>query len=584
MEEDYRGDQYSYDYGESEPQIDPNTIIIVGIAAGVASVIGAIIVWLTKLRQPKREKKIQQVIDAITAGKLDEWVGKGSSRKLARGLNRTADRAGSLAEVAGERAAVVSKDASKQAEELRKRIIKELKRRNIKPPSGEDVGSFFDDLAHNIANTVENVREGASPAVAEAGKRAGQALDSVRDTAAPAVSEAGKRIGQVIGDVTSSRSVKKAKRQVDDLRSNLAKLIDDIDLEEYQGKAKKQAVRLRSRAEQMLASLELDERAGDVRKAVEKRAKELGDAIDEANLGDRAKRTADQAREAISNLDLGQTLSDARTAVTDKAKELEKGSRRLRRDTGKAIGHASDEAGQMVQQASKQAGGWFGTIFDAVGSFFEHFGKETLPELTRAAGKAGEMVRGGVVLPAADKVGAVYSDTAPRVASAVSDAFDYVRDEAVPNVTGFVTDKALPAAGDFLSETGDRVQKAYSDLAPRVGDALGNVGEAVGGAVGGVFHHNGHHDGLLPNVGEAFSNVGESTGKALSSAGKATRKATRDTMSTIFWLGAAGAALVFLFAPEKQQRDELWRNIQGLISNARELVQEFQGYDSEMEK
>ena len=106
-----------------------------------------------------------------------------------------------------------------------------------------------------------------------------------------------------------------------------------------------------------------------------------------------------------------------------------------------------------------------------------------------------------------------------------------------------------------------------------------------------MFHHNGRHQssnsGLLSNVGDAVGgaaqNVGDATSKALVTAGKATRKATDDTISTVFWLTAAGAALVFLFAPEKEQREALWKNLQSLISQGRDLVQEFQGYGDELE-
>ncbi len=546
--EDYRGDQYGeynrrawkgYDSGENErPQLDASGIAVIALASGIASLIGLIIIWLGKLGQPKEEKKLQQIIAAATAGKLDEWVGKGSSKKVARAMLNTRDRASDVADTVGERAGELSKVA-------------------------------------------------------------------------------GKRIGQTVDDVTSNREVKKAARQVSDIRDHLAGMIDNIELEKYQGKARKRAATLRKRAEQMLASLEVEDRTGKARKAIQQQAKELGKAIDQANLGDQAGHLAARARDAISSIDLGQTFSDAGDAVSKKAKEIEHDSRGLRRDAGKTASHAADEAGKMAKKAGKQSGSWLGVITDAVGTFFEDFTSKTLPELTRAAGKAGEQVRGQVVLPASDYVRKeaipnvsdaagnvadyVRKEAIPNVTDAASNVADYVRKEAIPNVADaasnvaeYVTATALPAAGEFLSETSDRVQKAYREVAPHVGDALGNVGEAVGSAaqnvgeaVGGMFHHNGHHDGLLSNVGgtvgDVAENVGKTTGKALSSAGHATRKATDETVSTIFWIAAAGAALVFLFAPEEQQRDELWRNLQNLFSQGRDLVQEFQGYGNELD-
>ncbi len=535
--EDYRGDQYGeynrrawkgYGTGDGEqPQLDANSIAVIALAAGIASMVGLVIVWLGKLGQPKEEKKLQQIIEAATAGKLDEWVGKGSSKKVAHAMLQTRDR------------------------------------------------------ASDVAGTV--------------GDRAGSVVETVVGAATPIVTEAGKRIGQTVGDVTGNREVKKAARQVSDIRDHLAAMIDNIDVQEYQGKTRKQATTLRKRAEQMLALLEVEQRTGKARKAIEQQAKELGKAIDQAKLGDQAGRVAARARDAISNIDLGQTFSDAGDAISSKAKGIEHDSRGLRRDAGKAASQAADEAGKLAKKAGKQSSSWLGVITDAVGTFVSDFTKKTLPELTRAAGKAGEQVRGQVVLPASDYMrneaipnvsdaagnvaDYVRKEAIPNVSDAAGNVADYVRKEAIPNISDaagnvaeFVTETALPAAGEFLSETGDRVQKAYKEVAPHVGDALGNVGEAVGG----MFHHDGHHDGLL-------SNVGDTTGKALSTAGHATRKAADDTVSTIFWVAAAGAALVFLFAPEKEQRDELWRNVQNLVSQGRDLVQEFQGYGNELD-
>ncbi|PZS06155.1 MAG: hypothetical protein DLM69_00345, partial [Candidatus Chloroheliales bacterium] len=386
--EDYRGDQYGeynrrawqgYGSGDGEqPPPDLSSIAIVALAAGIASLIGLIIVWLGKLGQPKDEKKLQQIIEAATAGKLDEWAGRGSSKKLARAMHRTATQAGDVAGTVGERAGELGKEAGKRAAELSK--------------------------------------------------------------------EAGKRIGQTVEDVTSSREVKKAARQVSDIRDHLAEMIDNIDLGEYQGKGRKRAATLRKRAEQMLASLEVENRTGKVRKAVEQQAKELGKAIDEANLGDQAGRLAARARDAISSIDVGQALSDAGELVGKKAKEIEHDSRGLRRDAGK-----------LAKKAGKEGGTWLSAITDAVGSFFEDFSKKTLPELTKAAGKAGEQVRGQVVLPTAEYV---RKEAIPNVSDAAGNVAEYVRKEAIPNVA------------DAAGNVAEYVRK---EAIPNVTDAAGNV-------------------------------------------------------------------------------------------------------------
>lgn len=623
--EDYRGDQYGeynrrawqgYSSDSEGQQPDLSAVAVIALASGIASFIGLVIVWLTRLGQPKEEKKLEQIIEAATAGKLDEWAGKGSSKKAARALLRTRDRAAEVATTVGDQAGELGKEAGKRAAELGKEA--EKRTRGLRKEAGkraEQLGSDVSDRAGELADQAPHMLETVRG-------RVGEALGAVGAAAAPIVAEAGKRLGHTVDDLTSSRGAKKAGQQVEDIRDNLANLIDNIDLGQYQGKARKQAANLRKRAESLLASLEVEDRTKKASKVIQHQAQELGKAIDHADLPDQAGQLAARARDAITSVDLGQVLSDAGDAVTRKAKEIEKDTRGLRHDAGKSVEHATTEAGKLAKKAGEQSGSWLATITAALGSFVQDFTKKTIPELTQAASKAGEQIRGQVVLPTAERAGEIYQETAPRVGDAIGSAADYVRNEAIPNVADaagtaaeyvqkevaprvadaasatadFVTSTALPAAGEFLSEAGDRVQKAYKDVAPQVGEALGNVGEAVGSAaqnvgeaVGGMFHQNGrhHNSGLLSNVGDAVGgaaqNVGDATGKALVTAGKATRKATDDTVSTIFWLTAAGAALVFLFAPEKEQRDQLWQNLQSLISQGRDLVQEFQGYGNELE-
>ncbi len=557
MSQEFRGDQYGeyprrawQGYGDDEtPNADMEALAVVALASGIAAGVGLLVTGLGRLGEPKREKELRHLIESAGGKRLDQVLGKGTSRRVAHGLYSGSQTAGR-----------VGRQLGKRAGDLGTQVGDTLS--GLELPSGKELDGFLDDLKKNAAEATANI------------------------------GKAGQRVAGAVDDFNLEGQMKKGQRAIRDARSNISDLLDQLDSSDLSKDAQKRAKTIRKRAEGLLSDLGVDDRRKDAAKKLAQLRKDLAQGVDHLELDSKAKGLADSLGNLDLNLDLGAARKNAGKLLKQSGKELEQ----ARKAAGKAIqkgtadldlADARKNAGKLLKKGGEQladagdtAGGFFANVGDALGNIMENLREDTLPEVVKAAGRAGEMIQGRVILPAGD----LYDENAPKARKLLSEAASNVGDlydenapkarkavsEAAGNIGDFFQETFAPTVGDALNTVGGKV----GDLFDNRDSALETVGKSVGGAAGNV--------GEI--IGSAAGNVGGAVGGAASATGKAVKKGTTTTASTIFWTLLMALGLVYLFAPEEQQRKELYRNIGKMFGQGKDMVQEFRGYDSEVER
>lgn len=579
MSQEFRGDQYGeyprrawQGYGDDEaPNADMEALAVVALASGIAAGVGLLVTGLGRLGEPKREKELRRLIESAGGKRLDQVLGKGTSRRVAHGLYSGSQTASHLGRQLGKRAGDLGTQVGDTLSGL------EL-------PSGKELDGFLDDLKKNAAE-----------AIASIGK-------------------AGQRVAGAVDDFNLEGQMKKGQRAIRDARSNISDLLDQLDSSDLSKDAQKRAKTIRKRAEGLLSDLGADDRRKDAAKKLAQLRKDLAQGVDHLELDSKAKGLADSLGNLDLNLDLGAARKNAGKLLKQSGKELEQASKAAGRaikkgtadldlaDARKNAGKLLKKGGEQLADAGDTAGGFFANVGDALGNIMDNLREDTLPEVVKAAGRAGEMIQGRVILPAGDlydenapkarkllseaasNVGDLYDENAPKARKAISELASNVGDlydenapkarkavsEAASNIGDFFQETFAPTVGDALNTVGGKV----GDLFDNRDSALETVGKSVGGAAGNV--------GEI--IGSAAGNVGGAVGGAASATGKAVKKGTTTTASTIFWTVLMALGLVYLFAPEEQQRKELYRNIGKMFGQGKDMVQEFRGYDSEVER
>ncbi|MDQ3931017.1 MAG: hypothetical protein M3328_17965 [Chloroflexota bacterium] len=157
----------SLDFDTEEDEQD-DLIPILGLAAFVAAIVGAILVLLGRRRKPTPQERIEQVLSV--AGK----EGKKRARTVAKAAQET--NLGDLLDEARKRAGKVTSDIDIAD------VISDVRKRAERATRDADLGSLLDEARHKVRQAAKRVDLGdVADTARDASKRAAKAVSNARD-------------------------------------------------------------------------------------------------------------------------------------------------------------------------------------------------------------------------------------------------------------------------------------------------------------------------------------------------------------------------------------------------------------------
>ena len=394
---------------------------------------------------------------------------------------------------------------------------------------------------------------------------------------------------------------------------------------------------LRKRARDLHLEREMAGTLDLARKRAQTLAREGRQAVEDVDLpgaGDRARHVAEDVRQHVADLDAGELhkvfaeyservvgaieslredLAPAvRHRAADAADVIDEGLPKAREaaraaagrlhdvaERGRAQGaHLIEEQAPRARKAASEAGGMAGKLRDLLKvvalQVVEHLLTEVLPAARkRRAEMADRAKEDGLPFVrerAADAVERAQHQTMPFLRHRAADVIERLRDDALP----FVRHRAADAAGLAREEVAPRVRQATEAVTDRLSDAADAVRPAVNGlvadgAVAGATAHVGDAvqetvarvadavDTVKEGVTAGVVSVGHRAGTVARQTGTTTRYLTRETTGIFLWLALLGGLILLVFVPDREKQAELWRTLQRLMTELRQMWTDFQG-------
>ena len=436
---------------------DSDLMRIIGIAGGVAALIGGLIIVLGRRRETPTEKALKEVRHAGKAAgqalqniNLSELLSDARDQANRRLRDANLDdlardarhQGGKLAAQAGSAGSDLVRSARKATDQL-------------------DLEGTISELGQRLATIEREGRRGAGRARKEA-QRAFNDLD----------------LSSLPDDVSS---------QLSDVWSNVTERAKEIGWGDAVDEASKQVRQLNKQARRAGRNLDLSGLA-DLLDGVRGQLSSAGSSVQGA-LGDdvlpEARKQARAAGEALSSI-----AGDARKRGSDLADEYAPQAK-------KAAGKAAAQAGSWGEQA--------GSILQAVGmEILQRVLNDALPGAKKMGERVADTARDDTFPWLRHRAGEVRDRVQHDVAPKVRD----FADEAPGRVRGAV-DSARPVVADTLSSVGETVGDAVSRMRPKAGEVLQASGSGVGGALSTVGRKAGDAAGAA--VGTTKYVTGESS-------------------------------------------------------------------------
>jgi hypothetical protein len=430
-----------FDYDDEENDLPQ----ILGLAAVVAALVGAVLVFIGRRRQPTMAERAQDILD--TATKEGGKTLKAGSKSLK----------------------AASKSASKAVADAKLgELLDEALDRARKAGAGADLTGILAEARHKASKAVESVdlgkasksaRKEAAVATAELGALLGEALDKARDASSRIdISGLGDAAGEVRKQAAKVAAnghlpeidVQKAGGFLDDLREKLVEAIESVRND--------------------IAPKMMDTLKDDVLPSMQETAQQV------------AQKVQDDVVPAAQGA-VGDVISGAQERAGRLAEEYDVGPR-----ARKAAGAATEGAGALSNLLRTVAMAALEKMIDDI-----------LPGAKKAGGRAVKAAREDVFPAAAGTAGdaaqKVREDVFPRVGAAAAQAPDLLSD--ILNLAREKASEAFDKAQPMVSDATHSAKGAVSDAAHSakgmagsgkhgVTGAVSSAGRGVKGAVGGA--------------------------------------------------------------------------------------------------
>ncbi len=432
---------------------DSDLMRIIGIAGGVAALIGGLLIVLGRRRETPTERMLKEVRHA----------GKDAGKAL-QNVN--------LGDLLGE---------------ARDQANRRLRDANL------------NDLARNVRHQGSDLVQGAQKAAGNldlesAISELGQRLGTIESEGRRGAGRARKEAQRAFNDLDLSGLPDDVSSRLSDVWDNVTVRAKEIGWRDAVDEAGKQVRQLNRQARRAGRNLDLSGLA-DLFDSVREQLGNAGAGVQstlESDLLPEARKQARAAGEALSSL-----TGEARKRGGDLADEY------------------APQAKKVAEKAAKQAGGWTdqaGTILQAVGmEILQRVLNDALPGAKKAGERVAETARDDTFPWLRHRAGEardrVRHDVAPRVRDFAGEAPGRVRD---------AVDTARPVVSDTLSSVGDsvaRMRPKVGDMLEtgrdKAGEALHSSGSGVGGALTTVGRKAGDAAGAA--VGTTKYVTGESS-------------------------------------------------------------------------
>ncbi len=530
-----------WDFDEDFEDEGNDLLPILGASAGLAAVVGGVLVLAGRRRNPTTQEQIQKAIARIEK----------------RG---------------GKSAAALGKHGREVAVELEKRGRKGLRAVD----SAASDGKLRDLLDDALVYTRHRASE-AGAALEDA--RLADRLEEARDKARKAASRID--VQDVSTDISKSvrkgvrDGMKKARHQMRDLAAS-----DTV--EGALARARKTAGRID---------------VGDIAQDVRKRA---GDAVDNVRDSDiDAKGALGSLRDRVAQVvetvrdDLAPKAVDSAQSAVDKMREDVIPAAQDRVSQFVDDTELDDKAARAAKSARHGAESLSDVLKGLGAAVISKVVEEILPEARKAGGRAVDKTREDVIPAVADRADDVAhklrEDVLPKVGEVAEKTPDVVSDllKMARERVDEVLERAQPAAADALEFSRHRAgdfAEFSKNRAEDVADSLHGSKNGISGAVSGATHGvKGAASSVGGGITGSISSAGKGVKGAVGGAVQKTTSTTKELGAIFFWLAMLGGLIVLAFVPDRDKQQEMWNSVRQFLGELREMWRDLQGEDYELE-
>lgn len=524
-------DDFDFDDEDFDDE-DSDLMRIIGIAGGVAALLGGLMILMGRRRETPQERAVKEVQQAgKTAQKAlrDVHLGELLSEARDQANRRLRDaHLDDLARDARKRGATLAREAGKTGRDL-----------------ADQAGKTGHDLADQAASVAGSVDLEA--AIHEIGRRLATIEREGRRGAGRAQKEARKAFKNLdLSDVPDDVS-----SQLADLWGTVSERAKEIGWADAMDEAGKQVRRLSRQARRTGRNFDLSG---------------LADLLDSVRdqLGSAGTRVQKDVLPAVQGTFEDDVLPEARKRARAAGEALSATYQQAR----KRGGNLADDYGPQVKKAAGKAAEQAGGLGNQVGEILQAVGMEILHRVLSD------------VVPGAKKAGARVAETAredtfPWLRHRAGEVRDRVRDDVAPRVRDFASDapdrvrgavdSARPVVADTLSSVGETVSDTVARVRPRVGDAVESGRDRAAEAL----------ESGRSGVGGALSTMGRKAGDAAGAAVGTTKYVTGESSRILFWLSMLSGLVLLIFVPDREKQKELWNNMQEFLGELRSMWGDF---------